>query len=87
MNEDIVIVGAGPTGLSLAAELYRQGHSAFVFDKQAAGENTSRACVVHARTLEVLEASGATIEVAGRRAGGANFPHPGPEQSTGHSRF
>ena len=63
IDQDIVIVGAGPTGLSLGAELYRQGHPALIFDKQAAGENTSRACVVHARTLEVLESSGATVEL------------------------
>jgi 2-polyprenyl-6-methoxyphenol hydroxylase-like FAD-dependent oxidoreductase len=65
IDQDIVIVGAGPTGLSLGVELHRQGHPAFLFDKQAAGENTSRACVVHARTLEVLEPSGATIELLG----------------------
>ncbi|HEX4278959.1 MAG TPA: FAD-dependent monooxygenase [Bryobacteraceae bacterium] len=60
---DIVIVGAGPTGLALAAELHRFGVPALVLDMQAAGENTSRACVVHARTLEVLEPGGATAEL------------------------
>ena len=62
-TEDVVIVGAGPTGLSLGAELRLLGVSALVLDKQAAGENTSRACVVHARTLEVLEGIGATAEL------------------------
>ena len=53
---DVAIVGAGPAGLALSAELRRLGVSAIVIlDKLAAGENTSRACVVHARTLEVLE--------------------------------
>ena len=60
MQRDIVIVGAGPTGLALGAELYRLGASPLILDRQAAGENTSRACVVHARTMEVLEAIGAT---------------------------
>ncbi len=51
---DLVIIGAGPTGLALAAELQRLGHSALVLDRLAAGLNTSRAAIVHARTLEVL---------------------------------
>jgi len=57
---DLLIVGAGPSGLALAAELKRSGVSALIVDKQAAGANTSRACVIHARTLEVLEALGVT---------------------------
>ncbi len=61
--EDVVIVGAGPTGLALGAELHRLGVHPLILDRQAAGENTSRACVVHARTLEVLEPLGATSEV------------------------
>ncbi len=40
--------------------------SPFILDRQAAGENTSRACVVHARTLEVLESIGATAELLKR---------------------
>jgi 2-polyprenyl-6-methoxyphenol hydroxylase-like FAD-dependent oxidoreductase len=52
---DIVIAGAGPTGLALAAELRRLGGDPLIVDRQAAGANTSRACVVHARTLEALE--------------------------------
>lgn len=50
----MVIVGAGPTGLSLAAELLRLGISPMVLDRLDEGANTSRAAVVHARTLEVL---------------------------------
>ncbi len=57
---DLLIVGAGPSGLALAAELKRSGVSALIVDKQAAGANTSRACVIHARTLEVLERLGVT---------------------------
>ena len=52
---DVLIVGAGPVGLSLAAELARLGVSAAIVDRHAAGANTSRACVIHARTLEALE--------------------------------
>jgi len=61
--KEIVIIGAGPTGLALGAELQRLGIAPLILDRQAAGENTSRACVVHARTLEVLESIGATEEL------------------------
>lgn len=57
---DIVIVGAGPTGLALAASLQRRGLSPLVLDRQQAGANTSRAAVIHARTLEVLKPLGVT---------------------------
>lgn len=52
---DVLIVGAGPTGLTLAASLVSKGISTTLVDKQAAGANTSRAGVVNARSLEVLE--------------------------------
>ena len=55
---DILIVGAGPTGLTLATALAARGMQPTVVDRQAAGTNTSRAAVVHARTLEVLEPTG-----------------------------
>ena len=54
----VIIVGAGPTGLTLAADLQRRGVSALTVDRLAAVEHTSRAAVVHARTLEVLEPLG-----------------------------
>lgn len=54
-DADVLIVGAGPAGLTLATALALRGIPALVIDRQAAGENTSRAAVVHARTLEVLE--------------------------------
>jgi 2-polyprenyl-6-methoxyphenol hydroxylase-like FAD-dependent oxidoreductase len=57
-NTDVLIVGAGPTGLTLATALAVRGIRATVVDRQAAGANTSRAAVVHARTLEVLEQIG-----------------------------
>ncbi|WP_406855238.1 FAD-dependent monooxygenase [Alsobacter sp. KACC 23698] len=61
--QDIVIVGAGPSGLALGAELHRLGRRPRILDRQAAGANTSRAAVVHARTLEVLEPLGVSAEL------------------------
>jgi 2-polyprenyl-6-methoxyphenol hydroxylase-like FAD-dependent oxidoreductase len=55
---DVLIVGAGPTGLAGAVGLAARGHDVTVVDAQAEGANTSRAAVVHARTLEVLEPYG-----------------------------
>ncbi|OBI23495.1 pentachlorophenol monooxygenase [Mycobacterium sp. E1386] len=54
-DTDVLVVGAGPTGLTLAATLLRRGIRAVVVDKLAEGANTSRAAAVNARTLEVLE--------------------------------
>src|SRR5215471_21817478 len=59
----ILIVGAGPSGLALAAELKRRGVNTVIVDQQPAGANTSRACVVHARTMEVLEPLGVTRDL------------------------
>ena len=51
---DVVVVGAGPTGLALACGLAARGVEPLVLDRVAQGANTSRAAVVHARTLELL---------------------------------
>lgn len=58
INSDVLIVGAGPTGLTLATALAARGVKATVLDRQAQGANTSRAAVVHAHTLESLESIG-----------------------------
>ncbi len=63
-HHDVLVVGAGPTGLALAAQLTNDGLQVLVVDDQAAGANTSRAAVVHARTLEVLEPLGVSAEMA-----------------------
>lgn len=54
-DTDVLVVGAGPTGLTLALALSARGIRVVVIDRLAAGANTSRAAVVHARTLEALE--------------------------------
>ncbi|UOY87809.1 FAD-dependent monooxygenase [Bacillus glycinifermentans] len=48
----ILIIGAGPTGLVLALCLARQGVPFRIIDKNSGPGRTSRAMVVHARTLE-----------------------------------
>ena len=54
-DTDVLIVGAGPTGLSLAATLAARRVDAITVDTLPAGANTSRAAAVNARTLETLE--------------------------------
>jgi 2-polyprenyl-6-methoxyphenol hydroxylase-like FAD-dependent oxidoreductase len=63
-NTDVLIIGAGPTGLALATSLAKAGVDHVLIDKLAAGQNTSRAAVIHAHTLEALE----TLGVADRLA-------------------
>lgn len=55
---DVVIVGAGPTGLTLACQLAARGADFVLIDRAPAGTNESRAAVIHARTLEILEPLG-----------------------------
>jgi 2-polyprenyl-6-methoxyphenol hydroxylase-like FAD-dependent oxidoreductase len=58
IQTDVLIVGAGPTGLALATMLHRSGLTPVIVDKLKTGQNTSRAAVIHAHTLEVLEQIG-----------------------------
>lgn len=64
LDTDVLIVGAGPTGLALATMLRRSGIASVIVDKLPAGLNTSRAAVVHAHTLEVLEQLGVSERLA-----------------------
>jgi 2-polyprenyl-6-methoxyphenol hydroxylase-like FAD-dependent oxidoreductase len=51
----VAVVGAGPTGLTLGCTLQQAGLDVLVVDQAPEGTNDSRAAVVHARTLEILE--------------------------------
>jgi 2-polyprenyl-6-methoxyphenol hydroxylase-like FAD-dependent oxidoreductase len=65
VRTEVLVVGAGPVGLAVAASLAGHGHDVTVVDRQATGANTSRAAVVHARTLEMLERIGVSKRLAG----------------------
>jgi 2-polyprenyl-6-methoxyphenol hydroxylase-like FAD-dependent oxidoreductase len=54
----VLVVGAGPTGLTLAAQLLARGIHARVIDKGAGPASQSRALSIQARTLELLDAMG-----------------------------
>ncbi|NEC21083.1 FAD-dependent oxidoreductase [Streptomyces parvus] len=69
----VAIVGAGPTGLTLALQLARAGVDFVVLDRELAGHNCSRATAIHARTLEVLQPLGVTEELIARGLRVDNF--------------
>ncbi|WDZ79621.1 FAD-dependent monooxygenase (plasmid) [Ensifer adhaerens] len=74
-ERDVLIVGAGPTGLVLALWLIVQGVNVRIIDKNAAPGPTSRAMVVHARTLELYRQLdlAAAVVAAGHRNPSVNL--------------
>ncbi|MBL8922929.1 MAG: FAD-dependent monooxygenase [Myxococcaceae bacterium] len=68
-DTDILIIGGGPTGLAAACEAKRHGLSVRIIERQSARATLSKALVVHARTMEVLEVMGCAQQVltAGQR--------------------
>ncbi|MEP9389060.1 FAD-dependent oxidoreductase [Mesorhizobium sp. KR9-304] len=81
MDTDVLIVGAGPTGLMLACQLARRGVGVEIVDRHSGPAQQSRALGVQARTLEIYaqlgiaeravelgkKGTGATLWAQGRR--------------------
>ncbi|GGM75899.1 putative aromatic compound monooxygenase YhjG [Lentzea pudingi] len=55
---DVVVVGAGPTGLWLAGELRLGGASVAVLETRRERDPNSKALTIHPRTIEVLDCRG-----------------------------
>ncbi|WP_207540527.1 FAD-dependent monooxygenase [Sabulicella rubraurantiaca] len=72
---DVLVVGAGPTGLVLALWLDAQGSKVRIIDKSKAPGETSRALAVHARTLELYRQLGLgdAVAEAGHKVGAFNM--------------
>ncbi len=78
-NPHVLVVGAGPTGLLLAAELTRRDVSCTLIDALDAPLGWDRATVVHERSLEILEAVGLSgrFLAEGVRTRGSRFHSDG----------
>ncbi|WP_404321232.1 FAD-dependent monooxygenase [Arthrobacter luteolus] len=63
---DVLIVGAGPTGLALAAQLAGYGTSFRIIDRRQGPSTQSRALAVQPRTLEALRPFGISAAMASR---------------------
>ena len=72
---DVLIVGAGPTGLMLANQLGRRGIKTVIIDRHSGPAEQTRAMAVHARTLEIYSKLGIADRAVelGRVGNGANM--------------
>ena len=75
MFTDVLIVGAGPTGLMLANQLGRRGIRATIIDRHSGPAQQTRAMAVHARTLEIYRKLGIAERALelGRPGNGSNI--------------
>ncbi|MCJ8208462.1 FAD-dependent monooxygenase [Mucilaginibacter sp. RS28] len=78
-HTQVLIVGAGPSGLMMAAQLLRYGIQPVVIDNKKGPTNHTRALAVQARTLEIYRQMGIADEVLkeGKPAEGLNFYYEG----------
>jgi 2-polyprenyl-6-methoxyphenol hydroxylase-like FAD-dependent oxidoreductase len=57
-SANVIVVGAGPSGLLLAGDLASAGIQTTLIERHVHGSDLTRAFAVHARTLEMLDARG-----------------------------
>ena len=75
MTDRVLIVGAGPVGLTMALELARYKVPVRLIDKMTRRSDTSRAVALWSRTLELLERGGVTEDLLaiGNKVSAANI--------------
>jgi len=78
MAIDALVVGAGPVGLVMAAELARHGLACRIIDQNDGPSIWSKAQVIHARTLECFDDMGIAHDIVakGRQIGGSRIMTP-----------
>lgn len=83
MRHDVLIVGAGPTGLVLALWLTRMGVNVRIISKASGPGTASRALAIHARTLELYGQMGLAeaIVADGHHVAGVNVWVGGEKQA------
>jgi 2-polyprenyl-6-methoxyphenol hydroxylase-like FAD-dependent oxidoreductase len=57
-GNEVLIIGAGPSGLFAAAELARHGVTARLVEKEVQPHHEARATVIQPGTLEILDSVG-----------------------------
>jgi 2-polyprenyl-6-methoxyphenol hydroxylase-like FAD-dependent oxidoreductase len=77
----VLIVGAGPSGLMMAAQLLRNGVQPVIIDIKQGPTDESKALAVQARSLEIYRQMGVIEKVIenGKQAGGVVFNEDGAE--------
>jgi 2-polyprenyl-6-methoxyphenol hydroxylase-like FAD-dependent oxidoreductase len=75
MDTEVLIVGAGPTGLMLANQLARRGVKPIIIDRHSGPAQQSRAMAVQARTMEIYSKMGIIDKALaqGARTAGGNM--------------
>jgi 2-polyprenyl-6-methoxyphenol hydroxylase-like FAD-dependent oxidoreductase len=66
MDTQVLVVGAGPTGLMLANQLARRGVRPMIIDRHSGPAQQSRAMAVQARTLEIYSKLGISEKAVGQ---------------------
>ncbi|GLZ29847.1 3-(3-hydroxyphenyl)propionate hydroxylase [Lentzea sp. NBRC 105346] len=72
-NTDVLIIGAGPVGLTVAIELARRGIDCMIVDRRETPRPGTRGCTVWQRTLEVFGLMG--LPVADYLRAGTRYVH------------
>lgn len=77
----VLIVGAGPSGLMMAAQLLRNGVQPVIIDNNKGPTTQSKALAVQARSLEIYRQMGLTdrLIIEGKQAEGVSFNEEGKE--------
>src|SRR5215471_9755176 len=79
-NTQVLVVGAGPVGLFMAAELNRHGVSCRIVDKNDGPTHESRAASIQARTLEILD----SVSLADEFVQAGNICHAAATYTSDH---
>lgn len=58
MDTDVIVVGAGPTGLMLACELALAGVRTRIVERRTEPQRDSRALTLHPRSMELMDLRG-----------------------------